>query len=87
MDGGKTWKLAEKPPAGYRSAVTVVPGTSPPLLIAVGISGSDSSSDGGKTWSAMDDTEYNAVSFAASGEGWAVGPQGKISKFTAVPRK
>jgi photosystem II stability/assembly factor-like uncharacterized protein len=87
MDGGKTWKLAEKPPAGYRSAVTVVPGTSPPLLIAVGINGSDSSSDGGKTWSAMDDTEYNAVSFAPSGAGWAVGPQGKISKFTAVPRK
>jgi photosystem II stability/assembly factor-like uncharacterized protein len=81
VDGGKTWNLAAKSPAGYRSAVAVVPGPSPSLLVAVGTTGSDYSADGGKTWTSFDQTEYNAVSFASSRDGWAVGPQGRIAHF------
>ena len=85
-DGGKTWEPATKGPAGYRSAVTVIPGASP-VLIAVGTSGSDYSLDGGKTWEPIDSLEYNAVSFAAANAGWAVGPNGRMAHFTKVPEK
>jgi len=85
-DGGKTWELATKSPAGYRSAVAVIPGASP-VLIAVGTSGSDFSLDAGKTWEPIDSLEYNAVSFAAANAGWAVGPNGRIAHFIKVPEK
>src|SRR5215469_15901789 len=85
-DGGKTWELATKSPAGYRSAVAVIPGASP-ILIAVGTSGSDYSVDGGNTWEPIDSLEYNAVNFALANAGWAVGPNGRIAHFTRVPEK
>jgi photosystem II stability/assembly factor-like uncharacterized protein len=72
-DGGKTWKLASKPPQGYRSAVAA--GTQ--SLVAVGTSGVDVSLDGGNTWTPMITEDLNAVSFARS-SGWVVGPAGKI---------
>ena len=78
-DGGKTWILAEKPPSGYRSAVVVAFKFSRPVLVAVGITGMDSSYDGGKTWFAKDGEEYNAVSFGKN-DGWAVGPHGRLAR-------
>lgn len=83
---GKTWILADKSPAGYRSAVAFLPGSSPLLWVAVGTSGSDYSRDDGKTWLPLDTGDYNAVSFAPSGAGWAVGSRGKIARFTGVPK-
>ena len=85
-DGGKTWILAEKPPSGYRSAIAVAFGTSSPALVAVGITGIDSSQDGGKTWSSMDAGEYNAVSFSQS-IGWTVGPHGRIKRVVITLQK
>jgi len=82
-DGGKTWALATKGPAGYRSAVAVNPGSSPLLLIAAGTSGSDYSRDGGKNWYPLDRSEYNSVSLVAR-LGWAVGPKGKIVHFPGI---
>jgi photosystem II stability/assembly factor-like uncharacterized protein len=73
-DGGKTWKLTPKQPAGYRSAVAA--GTAH-ALIAVGTTGVDVSLDGGNSWNPMIAEDLNAVSFAGS-SGWAVGPAGKI---------
>jgi hypothetical protein len=52
--------------------------------LAVGTSGSDVSSDGGKTWKKFSDAPYNAMSFTA-GTGWAVGPNGAIARFTSAP--
>ena len=39
------------------------------------------SADGGKNWKPIDTGNYNAVSFASSKAGWAVGPKGLIAKF------
>jgi photosystem II stability/assembly factor-like uncharacterized protein len=50
--------------------------------IAVGTSGSHVSMDNGATWQQLDSENYNAVSFAKSGDGWAVGPNGRIAKYT-----
>jgi hypothetical protein len=44
-------------------------------------SGSDVSADGGKTWKLFDSGAYNAINFVNRGDGWAVGPQGRIARF------
>ncbi|HLY99075.1 MAG TPA: glycosyl hydrolase [Candidatus Angelobacter sp.] len=87
-DGGEHWITPKIPPGGYRSAV-VFPGKSPgkskDVLIAIGTTGSDYSIDGGNTWRPLDTADYNAASFASDGAGWAVGPKGRIAKFTGLP--
>jgi photosystem II stability/assembly factor-like uncharacterized protein len=84
-DGGKTWTLANTFPAGYRSAVAFIPGSSPLIWVTVGTSGSDYSLDGGKTWLPFDTGDYNAVSFAGPRAGWAVGPKGRIARLIGIP--
>jgi photosystem II stability/assembly factor-like uncharacterized protein len=86
-DGGKTWILAPKGPSGYRSAVASIPGVWSRLMVAVGTTGSDYSLDAGKTWQTLDTEDYNAVSFASPTAGWAVGPKGRIARFTQLPQK
>ena len=78
-DGGRTWTAPEARPEGFRSAAAYV--AAHKLWIVTGTSGSDSSADGGKTWKLFDSGAYNAMSFVKSGEGWAVGPQGRIARF------
>jgi photosystem II stability/assembly factor-like uncharacterized protein len=51
------------------------------LWIAAGTSGSDVSSDGGRTWNQFDATPLNAISFSSSADGWAVGPGGRIVRW------
>jgi photosystem II stability/assembly factor-like uncharacterized protein len=75
-DGGKTWNLVDKS-IPYRSCVA----WAKDRWIAVGISGSDYSVDDGKTWKSLDRENYNSVAFTSNGEGWAVGPKGRIAKF------
>jgi photosystem II stability/assembly factor-like uncharacterized protein len=73
-DGGKTWKLVSKQPAGYRSAVAVGPSHT---LAAVGTSGADVSHDGCNTWNPLFNDNLNAIALVGN-SGWAVGPGGKI---------
>jgi photosystem II stability/assembly factor-like uncharacterized protein len=73
-DGGKTWTAAEKPPHGYRSSVAW--DADAKAWIAVGTNGSDISYDDGKTWSALDNGNWNALSLP-----WVVGPKGRIAKL------
>jgi photosystem II stability/assembly factor-like uncharacterized protein len=86
-DGGRTWTLADSAssPAGYRSAVTYVPGIPARTLVAVGLSGTDVSRDRGATWTSVDTVAYNSVAFATATGGWAVGPAGRIARWAPRP--
>lgn len=82
-DGGRTWRLARGPnPAGYMSGVAFVPGTRGQTLVAVGLAGTALSTDGGESWRMVDSVAYNSVAFSASGDGWAVGPRGRVSRWS-----
>lgn len=82
-DGGRSWTLTDSAtsPAGYRSAVAFVPGTRANTLVAVGLTGTDVSTDDGLTWTSVDSTAYNSVAFASPSAGWAVGPKGRIGRW------
>jgi photosystem II stability/assembly factor-like uncharacterized protein len=74
-DGGQHWKAASKPPHGFRSAVAW--SAAQRAWITVGTNGSDISHDDGKSWQPLDDGNWNALSLP-----FAVGPGGRIGKFT-----
>jgi len=79
-DGGATWvKPDGTPPKGFRSAVACLADRK--VWIAAGPSGADASTDGGKNWRQFDSGNYNALSFASSEAGWAVGARGRIAVF------
>ena len=78
-DGGATWRTPASRPGGYGSAAAYL--ASYRMWIVTGTSGSDLSTDDGKTWRPFDTGAYNAMSFTTQGEGWAVGPQGRIARF------
>jgi photosystem II stability/assembly factor-like uncharacterized protein len=75
-DGGKTWSPLDKR-LPFRSCVA----WAKDRWVAVGTSGSHASRDDGDTWSLLDVESYNAVGFTPTGEGWAVGPKGRIAAF------
>ncbi len=78
-DGGKSWRMPNTAPRGYRSCVAVRQSDSGPQLIAVSRAGSDISRDFGNTWQALDDEVFYAVDFSPDGKlGIAVGPDGRI---------
>ena len=80
-DGGETWTVpGEGHPAGFRSAAAYVPERK--AWIVTGTSGSDVSTDGGKSWKTFDPGNFNAMSFVPDGVGWAVGPRGRIAVFS-----
>jgi photosystem II stability/assembly factor-like uncharacterized protein len=76
-DGGKTWTPG-KGLNGYRSGVTYIDKNT---IIAVGSSGSDISTDGGKTWRSLGKENYNAVQAKGKNAVWAVGANGLVAKF------
>lgn len=75
-DGGKTWRLLDQR-LPYRSGVA----WAKDRWIAVGTSGSHVSLDDGNSWKLLDRENYNSVAFSTGGEGWAVGPKGRIARF------
>ena len=74
-DGGKTWTILDNR-LPYRSGVA----WAKDRWLAVGTSGSHVSQDDGDLETARR-REYNSVGFTATGEGWAVGPKGRIARF------
>jgi photosystem II stability/assembly factor-like uncharacterized protein len=79
-DGGATWREPTgATPPGYLSAVTYLDGKRD--LIAVGLVGTATSSDGGNSWTMADTLGYNAVSFASKKIGFAVGDRGRIARW------
>ncbi len=88
-DGGETWELV-KGLSGYRSAVAYVPVTfrsrQTEMLVAVGPSGSDYSTDDGRTWKQLEGPGFDTLSFARERgvdwpTGWAAGAGGSIGKL------
>ncbi|HJV23612.1 MAG TPA: hypothetical protein VJ570_12990 [Holophagaceae bacterium] len=79
-DGGRTWIPMALDPSGFHSAVTAVPGT-PGTFLSLGLAGTGLSRDGGRTWTALDRTPFNAVAFADPQHGWAVGPKGTLAAY------
>lgn len=75
-DGGKTWTAVPNA-LPFRSGLA----WAKDRWIAVGTSGAHASLNGGATWKELDGENYNAVGFAKSGDGWAVGPKGGIARF------
>jgi len=84
-DGGKTWHAAEIPPRGFRSAVAY--DAAAKVWIAVGPSGTDISTDDGRTWHPLHpnsarnepadtDRGWNAISLP-----FVVGPHGRIGRL------
>ncbi len=79
-NGGQGW-VAVRGLSGYRSAVAYVP-TLSRTIVAVGPSGTDISSDDGRTWTALPGPGFHAISFAPKSKvGWAVGEKGAIGRL------
>ena len=74
-DGGRTWWPSRSPVGGYRSGVDYRPGTE---VVAVGPSGSDLSSDRGRTWTTFDDERYDSVQCVPL-TCWASGTDGRAA--------
>jgi photosystem II stability/assembly factor-like uncharacterized protein len=81
-DGGRTWTLvgAGAAPGGYRSGATWVPHTSGTAL-AVGLTGSDVTTDGGFEWTQFDGGSFDAVVCTAGGSCWASGANERIGRL------
>jgi photosystem II stability/assembly factor-like uncharacterized protein len=79
-DLGNHWSVPEETPHGYRS--TVQWSESLKLWITAGTNGSDLSRDDGKTWAALDNGNWNALSLP-----FIVGPNGRIGRLNpaAIP--
>lgn len=76
-NGGKEWKLPLIPPRGYRSGIAHLPGKR--TFVAVGTTGADITTDGGKTWKGLNNENLNSIRFSPEGSrGWAVGSGGRI---------
>lgn len=78
MDGGETWTLSSMSPQGYRSCVDRSLDLG--LMLAVGTSGTDLSSDDGRTWMLVDETSLNTCQFGERTV-WAVGKDGMVGKI------
>jgi photosystem II stability/assembly factor-like uncharacterized protein len=76
-DGGHTWTVPAKGPAGFRSAVLWLRTRN--VWLTTGTSGSDIGVDG--NWKTFDKGAFNALSANMDGDVWAVGPKGRIAKL------
>lgn len=85
-DGGRTWTPAAEPPPAYRSGVTWLP-HSRTAALAVGPSGTDLTTDGGRTWRTVDTGSYDTVNCAADRACWASGEKGRAARLEPSPER
>jgi photosystem II stability/assembly factor-like uncharacterized protein len=79
-DGGATWSPGGAP-AGFRNSVAWIPGLKKSAVV-VGPSGSDLSTNGGRTWTLFDRTLLLGVDCVPHVVCWAVGERGLAAKLT-----
>jgi photosystem II stability/assembly factor-like uncharacterized protein len=78
-DGGLTWSLLPGAPSEYRSGVTWVDGHT---AIAVGLTGSDVSTDFGASSQTFDSGSFDSVDCANPNACWASGAAGRVAYLT-----
>jgi photosystem II stability/assembly factor-like uncharacterized protein len=76
FDGGSNWSLAPGAPTEYRSGVAWVDGHT---AIAVGLSGSDVSTDFGATWQRFDASSLDTVDCPRPTACWSSGANGRVA--------
>ena len=82
-DGGATWsRRGRLPMASGAWGGVYVPGTTRPVVVAVGPAGLAWSGDDGTTWISIDTLNYWSVGFASPRAGWAVGAKGRITRLS-----
>lgn len=79
-DQGVSWELAEHQPGGFRSAVSML---DTKILVAVGPSGEDVSSDLGVHWTASGTLDLNTVCFLDKKNIWAAGSHGTVARYNS----
>jgi photosystem II stability/assembly factor-like uncharacterized protein len=79
-DGGRTWTQAANPPAAYRSGVAWL-APSRTTALAVGPTGTDLTTDGGRTWRTVDTGSYDTVDCVPDLGCWAAGEQGRVARL------
>jgi photosystem II stability/assembly factor-like uncharacterized protein len=78
FDGGSSWSLVPGAPAEYRSGAAWLDGHT---AIAVGLSGSDVSTDFGATWQPFDAGSLDTVDCANPTACWASGANGRVANL------
>ncbi|GGS22112.1 oxidoreductase [Streptomyces humidus] len=79
-DGGRAWRPAASPPPAYRSGVAWIP-HSRSAALAVGPTGTDLTTDAGRTWRTVDTGSYDTVDCAADLGCWAAGEKGRVARL------
>jgi photosystem II stability/assembly factor-like uncharacterized protein len=81
-DGGRTWTLVGAPaaPGEYRSGAAWVPRRAA-TAVAVGLTGSDITADGGFSWRRFDRGSFDAVTCTRDGACWASGAEERIGRL------
>ncbi|MFI6011014.1 WD40/YVTN/BNR-like repeat-containing protein [Streptomyces sp. NPDC051243] len=79
-DGGVTWQPAATPVNAYRSGVAWLP-HSRTAALAVGPTGTDLTTDAGRTWRTVDTGSYDTVDCAPDLGCWAAGEKGRVARL------
>lgn len=79
-DGGRTWTRAATPPPAYRSGAAWFP-YGRATALAVGPTGTDVTTDGGRSWRSLDAGSFDTVDCAADAGCWAAGEKGRVARL------
>ncbi|MFJ1805805.1 MULTISPECIES: oxidoreductase [unclassified Streptomyces] len=79
-DAGRSWRPAATPPPAYRSGVAWLP-RSRSAALAVGPTGTDLTTDAGRTWRTLDTGSYDTVDCTPDLGCWAAGEQGRVARL------
>ncbi|MEV0444845.1 oxidoreductase [Streptomyces spectabilis] len=79
-DGGRTWRPSARPVPAYRSGVAWLP-YSRTTALAVGPTGTDLTTDAGRSWRTVDGGSYDTVDCAPDLGCWAAGEKGRVARL------
>lgn len=86
-DGGASWVRATRTAfLGAAYGVSTLPGAPAPAWVAVGPGGLAVTVDNAASWMAIDTLNHWGVGFTAPDAGWAVGPEGRITRIRIFHR-